>query len=87
MSDKPTLPGKTEEKVIDVSLKQVIAVFGSFVFATLTAGVSIVLLRDHARYKRQKAVIDGITNLVLTLSQRNLELKPEMTMIKSMSGS
>ena len=73
MNDKPTLPGKPEDKIIDVSLRQVLAIFGGLVFSTLTVGISLILLRDYARYRRQMAVIEAVTGLVLTLSQRSPE--------------
>jgi len=85
MSDKSTLPGKTEENVIDVSLRQVITAFGGLVFATLTVGVSIVLLRDYAKYKRQKAVINAVTDLLLTLNPRSPNWKPEKKTTESVS--
>jgi len=73
MNDKPTLPGKAEAQVIDVSLRQVLAIFGGLVFSTLTVGIALILLRDYARYRRQMAVIEAVTGLVLTLSQRSPE--------------
>jgi len=73
MSDKPTLPGKPEAQVIDVSLRQVLAIFGGLVFSTLTVGISLILLRDYARYRRQMAVIEAVTGLVLTVGQRSPE--------------
>ena len=87
MNDKPTLPGKPEDKVIDVSLRQVLAIFGGLVFSTLTVGIALILLRDYARYRRQMAIIEAVTGLVLTLSQRSPEGNTEKPTSQAAPGA
>lgn len=70
MSDKQSLPSEEKETVVDISLRHVIVAFGSLVGAAFTVGVSIVLIRDSTKLKRQKAIIDAATELLLTLQNR-----------------
>ncbi|MFH1213456.1 MAG: hypothetical protein V1681_05170 [Candidatus Neomarinimicrobiota bacterium] len=86
MTGKPTLPTQTENSVIDVSLKQALKAFSGLVFTTLAVGVSIVLLRDYAKYKRQKAIIDAVTELLLTLNPGSARWKEEKKPMESQSS-
>ena len=65
------LPPEKEDHIVDVSLKQVAALFAALVLCVIIAGSAIVLLRDFSRYRRQKATIEAITQLILTI--QNLE--------------
>jgi len=67
LSAKQPLPPAETEAVIDVSLKHVLIAFAGLVSATLTVGTTIVLLRDYAKFKRQKALIEAATELLKTL--------------------
>ncbi len=67
MSESPGLPPEEKDTVIEVSLKHILIAFGGLVSATFTVGVSLVLLRDYAKYKRQKAIIDAATQMLLTI--------------------
>ncbi len=67
MNGQSPLPPEEKDTVIDVSLKHILIAFGGLVSATFTVGVSIVLLRDYAKYKRQKAIIDAATQLLLNI--------------------
>lgn len=60
------VPVKTESRVIEVSLKQVIAGFvilGSSVFITSTG---ILLVREQARFRRQEAFLKSALELIQT---------------------
>ncbi len=61
------LPPEVEDKVVEVSLPHTLIAFTVLISATLTIGVAIVFTRDYTRYKRQQALIDSITKLILTL--------------------
>jgi len=70
MSDKQSLPPEEKEAVIEVSLRHVLTAFGGLIVATFSVGAGIVIVRDYTRYKRQKAIIDAATELLLTLQNR-----------------
>ena len=64
------LPVDEKETVVDVNLKHVIIGFISLSSAALTIGVSVVILKDYAKYKRQKALIDAATHLLLIIQHQ-----------------
>ena len=60
------VPAKTESRVIEVSLKQVLGgliILGSGIFFTSTG---ILLVREQARYKRQQAFFKSALELIQT---------------------
>ncbi len=61
---KQKLPPKTEDKVVEVSLKQVIWGFSMLMAGTAVVGTTIIILRDYSKYKRQKAIIDSVVKLI-----------------------
>lgn len=63
------LPPEKEDHIVDVSLKQVAALFAALVLCVIMAGSIVVLLRDYSRSRRQKAAIEAITQLILTLQK------------------
>lgn len=67
MSAPKTLPAEEAETVVEVSLRHVLAAFGSLTVAILTVGAGITLLRDFTRYRRQRAIIEAVAELVRTL--------------------
>jgi len=83
--DKQPLPPEEKETVVDVSLRHIVIAFGSLVGAAFTVGVSIVLIRDNTKLKRQKAIIDAATELLLTMQNKerseswNEKKKPTVT--------
>ena len=70
MSEQQTLPPEENETVVDISLRHVIVAFGSLVGASFAVGVGIVFLRDYTKLRRQKAIIDAATELLLTLQNK-----------------
>ena len=69
MNESSKLPPRQNDQVIEVSMRHVIFAFGGLAFGILTIGVGITFARDYARYRRQKAIIDSITQLLLMLKQ------------------
>jgi hypothetical protein len=65
------LPAEKEDNVLDVSLKHIVLAFTSIVVGTALVGASIVLVRDHIRFKRQKAFFDNFTNLITHFGERS----------------
>ncbi|TVL98078.1 MAG: hypothetical protein CV087_21760 [Candidatus Brocadia sp. WS118] len=63
------LPPEKEDHIVDVSLKQVAALFAALVLCVIIAGSAIVLLRDYSRSRRQKATIEAITQVILILQK------------------
>ncbi len=70
------LPSKTNDTVVDVSLKHVIIGFTVFVGSTLAVTTTVVLLRDYSKYKRQKAIIDSCRELILLTVQKGDSIEP-----------
>lgn len=69
------LPGETDDTVVEVSLKQVMITF-TIVFAGLfTLGALNAITRDLAKYKRQKALIDGVGKVINSLQSNEGETK------------
>lgn len=63
------LPADEKETVVDLNLKHVVAGFIGLSGAALTIGLSVVVLKDYAKYKRQKALIEATTHLLLIIQQ------------------
>ena len=85
---KQKLPPETDDKIIEVSLKHVILGFGGIVIGSLTVGTVIVMAKDYAKFKRQKAILDAVTHLIFTLNpegSNNLLSWNEKTMVASSS--
>jgi len=61
---KQNLPPKTNDHIVEVSLKHVVLAFGGLVLGSLTVGAGIVFVRDYAKYRRQKAIIDATKQLL-----------------------
>ena len=61
---KQNLPPETNDHIVEVSLKHVILAFGGLVLGSLTVGAGIVFVRDYAKYRRQKAIIDAVQQLL-----------------------
>ncbi len=66
---KEKLPPKTEDQVVEVSLKHVTIAFGVVIGSTVLVGSSIIAVRDYSRYRRQKAMVDNLKELFTTLSK------------------
>ena len=61
---KQKLPPQADDHIVEVSLRHVIMAFGGLVLGSLTVGAGITLVRDYAKYKRQKAIIDAVQQLL-----------------------
>lgn len=69
------LPGETDDTVVEVSLKQVMVTL-TIVFAGLfTLGALNAITRDLAKYKRQKALIEGVSKVIRTIQSNEGETK------------
>lgn len=66
-SKSSKLPPRQKSKVVDVSLKHVILGFTLTVTSVTALSVSVILLRDYSRYRRQTAVVESIKELILAL--------------------
>jgi hypothetical protein len=62
------MPPETEDTIVDVSLKHIVLTFGGLLFGTAIVGTTIVLVRDHIRFKRQKSFFDSFTNLINSIT-------------------
>lgn len=61
------LPPETEDHVVEVSLRHIIIAFTSLLLGSVAVGTTIVLIKDYARYKRQKAFFDSFIKLINSL--------------------
>jgi hypothetical protein len=59
VEQKQKLPRESEDKIIEVSLKHVILAFSGLVIGSFTVGAGVVILKDYAKYRRQKAIIEA----------------------------
>ena len=66
---KEKLPPKTEDQVVEVSLKHVALAFVTVLGSTVLVGSAIIAVRDYSRYRRQKAMVDNLKELFTTLSK------------------
>lgn len=67
MSEKSKLPPKTKDKVVEISLKHVIWSFAILAAGTAALGSGMILLRDYAKFKRQKAILESAKELIIIL--------------------
>ena len=79
MTESSKLPPEEEDHVIEISLKHVILSFGGLLFGVALVGSSIILVKDYTKYKRQKAIIDATTQLLMKLqnTERREDWKKE----------
>jgi len=68
MDGKTPLPPEQEEHVVDVSLRHLLLAFGGLTLAAVTVGSTLILVREYTRTRRQQALIDSATKLILTIS-------------------
>lgn len=69
MSDqKQKLPPKTEDHIVEVSLKHVVFGFATMIVSSLTVGIRISFVKDYTKFKRQKAILDSVTQLLFTFT-------------------
>lgn len=80
------LPGKSDDHVVEVHLGHVITAFSVLVGSVLTTGLAIVLARDYAKYRRQKAVIEAAAELLKTITESK-EGETEWSKEKTASSS
>ena len=64
---KEKLPRETEDNIIEVSLKHVVFTFGGLAFSALTVSAGVIFIRDYAKFRRQKAILDLAKQLLTTL--------------------
>ena len=76
MSEK--LPPKTNDQIIEVSLKHVLLAFGGLTIGSLAVGFGIVFVRDNLKFRRQKAIIEAAQQFLLTI-QEGVLCKDEKT--------
>ena len=67
---KTKLPPKEKSTVVEVNLKHVtLTLFGILSGATLM-GITIIVVKDYTKLKRQEALINGLLNVVETLNRK-----------------
>ena len=69
MSDqKQKLPPKTEDHIVEVSLKHVVFGFATIIVSSLTVGIGISFVKDYTKFKRQKTILDSVTQLLFSFT-------------------
>ena len=74
---RPKLPPESEENVVEVELRHVFFAFGTVVIIILVTGTALVMIRDYAKYRRQKAIIDAAGNFINTIMKGDFPWKKE----------
>ena len=77
------LPPEVEENVVEVELRHVFFAFGAVVTTILVTGTALVMIKDYAKYRRQRAVIDAAGNFINTLLKGDFPWKKETEDISS----
>jgi hypothetical protein len=89
---KQKLPPQADDHIVEVSLRHVIMAFGGLVLGSLTVGAGIVFIIDYAKYKRQKAIIDALQQLLtggqsLLCNEKTMESSSPMKTLKKLRKS
>jgi len=50
--EKQKLPGESENKIIEASLRHVVIAFSGLLIGSCTVGASVVLIRDYSKFRR-----------------------------------
>ena len=79
MTDAHVLPPTHNDEVIEVSLKHVIWAFGGLIVGSIAAGVSITIVRDYVKLKRQKALIEAASQLLFLFKEGENRWNAEQT--------
>ncbi len=53
------LPPETEDNVVEVEIRHVVFAFMAVVTVTFVTVTSLVMIKDYAKYRRQRAVIEA----------------------------
>ena len=64
------IPIEEKETIVDVNLKHVFLAFGGLVVTVVAVSAGVVLIRDYAKFKRQKALIESASKLLLIITQK-----------------
>lgn len=65
MENSPNrLPAKGDDKIIEVSFSEVATSFLVIAGSAFIIGTSFIIIKDYARYRRQKALLDGALNVI-----------------------
>ncbi len=75
--NKQKLPPEVQENVVEIELRHVFFAFGTVITTILVTGTTLVMIRDYAKYRRQKAVIDAAGNFINTLLKGDYPWKKE----------
>ena len=69
---KPKLPPETENSVVEVDLRHVVLAFSGVFMGILVSGTALILIRDWARFRRQRAAFESISLLIKTFKEGGL---------------
>jgi len=72
MNSKPEtrLPGEKDDHVVEVSLKHVVIAFSTLIISGVLVSASVILLRDHIKYRRQNIFISSLKELLSSINLR-----------------
>ena len=79
MTDAQALPPAHNDEVVEVSLKHVVLAFGGLVVGSIAAGVTITVVRDYVKLKRQKALIEAASRLLFLFKEGGSACNEEKT--------
>lgn len=70
---KPKLPPKQKSTIIELNIKHLAMVFFGVLSGVTIMGVTIILVNDYTKQKRQNALIQGVLKLVETFTPERRE--------------
>ena len=66
---KQKLPPETEDNVVEIELRHVVLTFTAVVTVTFVTGTALVIIKDYAKYRRQRAVIEAVGHFIKSIQQ------------------
>ncbi len=91
------LPAKSDDVIVDVQLKHIVATLFVIAGGSFLIGASILAVKDYLKFKRQKAMLDTAVNVILLIKnggpsdickeQKTDTLSPTMTSEKPETSS
>ena len=61
---KQKLPPETEDSVVEFELFHAVLAFTAVVTVTFVTGTALVMIKDYAKYRRQRAVIEAVGHFI-----------------------
>ena len=79
------LPPETEDNVVEVEIRHVVLAFTAVVTVTFVTVTALVMIKDYARYRRQRAVIEAVGHFINSFQkgEKSWKEKKEVTSLQT----